>query len=83
MDDKGKPVLDAKNNPTLTKETKYNALSVGAEDGRLRLDPAPYTLIEGFLQLAAPLVAPTIPDGNATVNQLVAGSGKPAASGGS
>jgi len=34
----------------------YNALEVGPEDGRLRGDPGPYTMVEGFLQLARPLV---------------------------
>ncbi len=28
------------------------------EDDRLRADPAPYTFVEGFLQLARPLVPP-------------------------
>ena len=39
-----------------TTETRYMSLSVGQDDGKLRTDPAPYTLIEGFLQLAAPIV---------------------------
>ncbi|KAI4181740.1 MAG: hypothetical protein LQ346_006708 [Caloplaca aetnensis] len=39
-----------------TEERKYNALDVGEEDGRLRLDPGPYTLVEGFLQLGRPVV---------------------------
>ena len=26
-----------------------------ADDGRLRFDPAPYTMVEGFLQLMQPL----------------------------
>ena len=34
----------------------YNALEVGNEAGLLRDDPAPYTLLEGFLQLAKPLI---------------------------
>lgn len=38
------------------KKTKYNSLSVGQEDGRMRHDPGPYTFIEGYLQLARPLV---------------------------
>jgi hypothetical protein len=38
-------------------ETAYMSLSVGQEDGTLRLDPAPYTLVEGFLQLATPLLS--------------------------
>ena len=42
-------------------ETRYNALAVGVEDGHLRNDPAPYTLVEGFLQLARALEAPRIP----------------------
>ncbi len=37
-------------------ETKYNALDVGEDDGRMRLDPGPYTAIEGFLALSQPLV---------------------------
>ena len=35
------------------------SLSVDQDDGKLRTDPAPYTLIEGFLQLAAPIVGPS------------------------
>jgi hypothetical protein len=34
----------------------YNALEVGNESGNLRDDPAPYTFLEGFLQLARPLI---------------------------
>jgi hypothetical protein len=34
----------------------YNALEVGPENGKLRSDPAPYTMLEGFLQLAAPII---------------------------
>ena len=30
----------------------YNSFEVGTEDGLLRDDPGPYTLLEGFLQLA-------------------------------
>lgn len=45
--------------PTL--ETRYNSLEVGAEDGRMRMDPAPYTFVEGFLQLARPLVQIPVP----------------------
>ncbi|KAL8759018.1 MAG: hypothetical protein Q9184_003748, partial [Pyrenodesmia sp. 2 TL-2023] len=37
-------------------ERKYNALDVEEEDGRMRLDPGPYTLAEGFLQLSTPAV---------------------------
>jgi hypothetical protein len=36
-------------------------LGVGNEDGKLRLDPAPYTFVEGFLQLARPLVTIPVP----------------------
>lgn len=42
-------------------ETHYNALEIGHEDGRLRIDPAPYTFVEGFLQLARPLVKIPVP----------------------
>lgn len=38
--------------------TRYNALEVGKEDGKMRNDPGPYTFVEGFLQLARPIVAP-------------------------
>jgi hypothetical protein len=34
----------------------YNALEVGQESGAFRDDPAPYTFLEGYLQLARPLV---------------------------
>jgi hypothetical protein len=44
-----------------TLETHYNSLEVGAEDGRMRMDPAPYTFVEGFLQLARPLVQIPVP----------------------
>ncbi|KAH8901387.1 hypothetical protein GQ53DRAFT_851002 [Thozetella sp. PMI_491] len=50
--------------------THYNALEVSNEDGKLRLDPAPYTFVEGFLQLAAPLVnvpSPPKPNDNVAV----------------
>jgi hypothetical protein len=56
-----------------TGKRQYNALDVGEEgrfesvvlwnewlmlaDGRMRLDPGPYTLVEGFLQLMQPLKA--------------------------
>lgn len=36
-------------------EKRYNAFDVGEEDTRLRLDPGPYTAVEGFLQLMQPL----------------------------
>ncbi|CZR52728.1 uncharacterized protein PAC_02605 [Phialocephala subalpina] len=52
------PYLDP--TPPLPGETKrplYNALEVGQEPGTLRDDPAPYTFVEGFLQLARPLVS--------------------------
>lgn len=38
--------------------TRFMSLSVGQDDGRLRTDPGPYTLVEGFLQLATPIVVP-------------------------
>jgi hypothetical protein len=38
--------------------TRFNALEVGKEDGKMRMDPGPYTFVEGFLQLARPIVAP-------------------------
>jgi hypothetical protein len=34
----------------------YNSLEVGMETGAFRDDPAPYTFVEGFLQLARPLI---------------------------
>lgn len=34
----------------------YNSLEVGNENGAFRDDPAPYTFVEGFLQLARPLI---------------------------
>lgn len=36
--------------------TRYNALGVEQEDSRIRRDPAPYTFVEGYLQLARPLL---------------------------
>ncbi|KAI9857978.1 MAG: hypothetical protein M1813_007948 [Trichoglossum hirsutum] len=51
------PYVDANPpNPADGPRPLYNALQVGQEDGNLRADPAPYTLLEGFLQLARPLV---------------------------
>ncbi|KAK5455897.1 hypothetical protein LTS15_005215 [Exophiala xenobiotica] len=51
-----------------TNETHYNAFEVGTEDGKIRMDPAPYTFVEGFLQLAGSLLhasvepaAPVVP----------------------
>jgi hypothetical protein len=38
--------------------TRFNALEVGKEDGKLRKDPGPYTFVGGFLQLARPIIAP-------------------------
>jgi hypothetical protein len=40
--------------PTIV--TRFNALEVGKEDGQMRMDPGPYTFVEGFLQLARPIV---------------------------
>jgi hypothetical protein len=37
----------------------YNAPEIGPEDGRMRGDPGPYTLLDGFLQLDHPLVKNT------------------------
>ena len=37
-------------------ETKFNAMDVGEEDTRIRNDPGPYTFVEGYLQLAKPLL---------------------------
>ena len=31
--------------------TRYNALEIGEEDGRIRNETGPYTLVEGYLQL--------------------------------
>jgi hypothetical protein len=36
--------------------TLFNAFEVDEEDTNLRYDPGPYTFIEGYLQLAAPLI---------------------------
>ena len=44
----------------LTNKTRYMSLSVGQDDGRLRSDPAPYTFIEEFLQLAAPILGEAV-----------------------
>lgn len=53
-------ITTTKTTTTTVYNTEYNALSVGNEDGRLRLEPAPYTLVEGYLQLARPLVQPVL-----------------------
>ena len=42
-------------------ETKYIASSVGEENGRIRNEPAPNTLVEDFLQPARPLVKQDVP----------------------
>jgi hypothetical protein len=36
--------------------TRYNALGVEQDDTNIRRDPAPYTFVEGYLQLARPLL---------------------------
>ena len=38
-------------------DTKFNSLDVGEEDTLIRNDRAPYTFVEGYLQLAKPLLA--------------------------
>lgn len=38
------------------RQTRFNALGVDQEDTRIRKDPAPYTFVEGYLQLARPLL---------------------------
>jgi hypothetical protein len=37
-------------------ETRFNALGIEQEDTTIRKDPAPYTFVEGYLQLARPLL---------------------------
>ncbi|KAF1950576.1 hypothetical protein CC80DRAFT_496806 [Byssothecium circinans] len=44
-----------------TGATHYNSLEVGQDDGRLALPPGPYTFVEGFMQLARPLVSEGVP----------------------
>lgn len=39
------------------RETKFNALGVDQEDTKIRRDPGPYTFVEGYLQLARPLLS--------------------------
>jgi hypothetical protein len=43
-----------------TRVTRFNALDVGEEDTKIRKDPAPYTFIEGYLQLARPLLSENV-----------------------
>jgi len=38
-------------------KTQFNSLDVGEEDTKIRNDPAPYTFVEGYLQLARPLLS--------------------------
>lgn len=39
------------------RQTKFNALGIDQEDTKIRKDPAPYTFVEGYLQLARPLLS--------------------------
>ena len=50
-------VKDPKTGKVTGQETKFNALGVDQEDTRIRKDPAPYTFVEGYLQLARPLLS--------------------------
>ena len=43
--------------------TRFNALGVDQEDARIRKDPAPYTFVEGYLQLARPLLNADVSSG--------------------
>jgi hypothetical protein len=43
--------------------SKFNQLDVAEEDSKIRNDPAPYTFVEGYLQLARPLVKGDLPAG--------------------
>ena len=42
---------------TVPHVTRYNEYDVNEEDTRIRKDPAPYTFVEGYLQLARPLLS--------------------------
>lgn len=46
--------------------TRFNALGVGQEDTAIRNDPAPYTFVEGYLQLARPLLSSDVSSGSGT-----------------
>jgi hypothetical protein len=50
--------VDDQGNPAL----RYNALQVDEADGRFRAEQGPYTMVEGFLQLARPLIKEDTPD---------------------
>jgi hypothetical protein len=41
----------------LPRVTRYNEMDVNEEDTRIRKDAAPYTFVEGYLQLARPLLS--------------------------
>jgi hypothetical protein len=47
--------------PDLPHDTKYNEMDVKQEDSTIRKDPPPYTFVEGYLQLARPLLSSDIP----------------------
>jgi hypothetical protein len=51
--------------------TRFNALEVGKEDGNMRFDPGPYTFVEGFLQLARPIVTEKGEDASTLVSPTV------------
>ena len=57
-DKTGDPNVDKIDHPNVT---KFNAMDVGEEDTRIRRDPAPYTFVEGYLQLAKPLLKADVP----------------------
>lgn len=40
--------------------TRYNEMDVNQEDTKIRKDPPPYTMVEGYLQLARPLLSSDI-----------------------
>ncbi|KAF2257917.1 hypothetical protein CC78DRAFT_527127 [Lojkania enalia] len=46
--------------PTDAHDTRYNEMGVVQEDTRIRKDFAPYTYVEGYLQLARPLLTSDI-----------------------
>jgi hypothetical protein len=46
--------------PTDNHDTRYNEMDVNQEDTMIRKDPPPYTIVEGFLQLARPLLSSDI-----------------------
>jgi len=55
-------------NATDPHDTRYNEMDVDQEDTRIRKDLPPYTFVEGYLQLARPLLSDDLPTASTSSN---------------